>query len=472
MKRVMRRPSARGGRERRPSRFLRPSGAADAEAAWLSELKPGLTAGVLYEDEDLYHERLLIWPVAPKLGDWFVMTPDSDVYVEGLGCGGGDDCPIQAFRCSADGLAPSLAEGRFYRFTGFPSKDELRKLMIDARQITEAGEDPPPTPKMTLLPDGTPTSTQAFLKLSEGSSGKAGGAQLTKAKAKSKAEKTEIEKAGGKADPGSEQMSMIKTTGFEEEVWVALESSGGYEKGAVVEMTDGDVTLGSRGVHRGEDGEVAVSLVPDGEEDPEPSAKKTDKRKESDDARLLGELVYDTKGRRWIEYGAAVKEMVQEHSADFPLSGERTVEWLCSYTLGHGGSFDGRHTKWCLEQKIDKDSAAAVAHDLLGYSIELALCWDQVDASNLACLELISRTYQLVEETAGALQMEGLEHFIGRDSGAGLRRGIAVAPLLARHATQRQAEETAIMKEKRKAREEKALASNPGAGGKPAHQKK
>ena len=39
----------------------------------------------------------------------------------------------------------------------------------------------------------------------------------------------------------------------------------------------------------------------------------------------------------------------------FPLQGEREVGWLCDYTIGHGGTFDGRHTKWCLEQKIGKE---------------------------------------------------------------------------------------------------------------------
>ena len=77
-------------------------------------------------------------------------------------------------------------------------------------------------------------------------------------------------------------------------------------------------------------------------------------------------------------------------------------------------------------------------------------------------------SYQLVEETTGALQIEGLDHYVGRDSGAGLRRGVALAPTLARHATDRQAAETQILKERRKAREEKASekSSNGKSGGK------
>ena len=97
-------------------------------------------------------------------------------------------------------------------------------------------------------------------------------------------------------------------------------------------------------------------------------------------------------------------------------------------------------------------------HDLLGFCMELAHCYDQVDPLNLAALELIGRAYQIVEETSGSLQLEGFEHYVGR-GGAGLRRGIAMAPGLACHATEAQSRETAILKERRTAREEKAAAS-------------
>ena len=63
------------------------------------------------------------------------------------------------------------------------------------------------------------------------------------------------------------------------------------------------------------------------------------------------------------------------------------------------------------------------------------------------------------------MQMECLEHYAGRDvHGAGLRRGIALAPSLAAHATEQQSKQTGILKERRKAREEKAAAKSQPAG--------
>ena len=141
------------------------------------------------------------------------------------------------------------------------------------------------------------------------------------------------------------------------------------------------------------------------------------------------------------------------------------MQWVCDYTTTHGGSFDGRHTKWLTEQRVDRDSACAVLHDLLGLTLELGLCFDQVDASNMASMEVVCRAYQLIEETGGSMQMEGLEHYVGRDvHGAGLRRGIALAPSLAAHATEQQSKQTGILKERRKAREEKAAAKSQPAG--------
>ena len=63
---------------------------------------------------------------------------------------------------------------------------------------------------------------------------------------------------------------------------------------------------------------------------------------------------------------------------------------------------------------------------------------------------------------------EGMEHFIGRDATAGLRRGVALAPDLAADAVQRQSKETEILKQRRKAKEERTLAANKGGerGGK------
>ena len=115
--------------------------------------------------------------------------------------------------------------------------------------------------------------------------------------------------------------------------------------------------------------------------------------------------------------------------------------------------------------EIDTDSTAYVMHDLLGAALDLAATWDQLDMANCASMELVGRIYQMIEETRGSMTTEGLEHFIGRDPTAGVRRGVALAPALAEDAMSRQSKEVEILKQRRKAREEKALAGNKGQSG-------
>ena len=60
------------------------------------------------------------------------------------------------------------------------------------------------------------------------------------------------------------------------------------------------------------------------------------------------------------------------------------------------------------------------------------------------------------------MRTEGLEYYIGRDQGGATRRGIAMAPGLARHATDQLAKEVEIAKQRRKFREEQAAKRGDG----------
>eukprot|EP00971_Amphidinium_carterae_P261526 5188412-Amphidinium_carterae.1 len=69
-------------------------------------------------------------------------------------------------------------------------------------------------------------------------------------------------------------------------------------------------------------------------------------------------------------------------------------------------------------------------------ALEVAVTYDQLDISNLACGEVLARLYQLTEETTGTMKLEGLEHFVGPQESAGARRGVALAPGLAKDHTE------------------------------------
>ena len=111
---------------------------------------------------------------------------------------------------------------------------------------------------------------------------------------------------------------------------------------------------------------------------------------------------------------------------------------------------------------------------MIGYILELALSYDQLDISNLASMEMVARVYQLLEETKGTMMVKGLEHYIGRSKTGGRKRGVALAPSLAKHVTTNLGTDIEILKQRRKAREEEAAAKyatkkhkdgNQGGGG-------
>ena len=124
--------------------------------------------------------------------------------------------------------------------------------------------------------------------------------------------------------------------------------------------------------------------------------------------------------------------------------------WLYKLVLAHGG-FDARHTKWVAEQRITRDSSPYHLHDLLGHALDLAATVDQLDAPNCSSLEVVGRIYQLIEETAGSMQIEGIEHYKGKDISGSLKPGVALSPELARHTTEKLSQQTEIFKQCRKA---------------------
>lgn len=109
--------------------------------------------------------------------------------------------------------------------------------------------------------------------------------------------------------------------------------------------------------------------------------------------------------------------------------------------------------------------------------LELALCRDQLDVSNLLCFERLERRCQMVEESyrqrheqqrllkAAGQNITALtsEIFEGKHKMAG---GAIVAPALIEHVAKRAAESSVILKQQRKALEARGPAAPKAAGNK------
>ncbi|CAK0813475.1 unnamed protein product [Prorocentrum cordatum] len=223
------------------------------------------------------------------------------------------------------------------------------------------------------------------------------------------------------ADPDQDA---VEDRDDESDVWVAVEAVGDVKGAAEVHLEDSGVVEGDRALIKlSPDVRAFARDVKGGVAMPAPRAGRADgdrggKPAKADrllDARILSPVRYVTGGRRWGDFANFVGRRHGEPMEDFPLESERSTMWLMRCERGHGGTFDSRQTKWFLEHRIERATTARLMHDLLGLALDLDACYDQPGVANLGCIKRISRMYQLCEETTGSLQLEGLEHHLGRD---------------------------------------------------------
>ena len=101
------------------------------------------------------------------------------------------------------------------------------------------------------------------------------------------------------------------------------------------------------------------------------------------------------------------------------------VMWLLRFLGKKGGTF-----KFVTERRWDQEALPSVAHNLLGFVLELSTSYGQLDGGDLAMLEVIARLYQVLDESGGRLHVEELAHYFGRDRTSGLWNGITLGPNL------------------------------------------
>ena len=118
---------------------LRPRG---DEVEALSQCRPGQKAIVWYTDDDVYHERILVWRVDEDT--WYVLTPDRDLYPE-CWSGRSDEGPISFKLKDVDFRYFSRVSQPVYRFATYPTDDEFKSHISTAlRELGLEGVNPLP----------------------------------------------------------------------------------------------------------------------------------------------------------------------------------------------------------------------------------------------------------------------------------------------------------------------------------------
>jgi len=188
----------------------------------------------------------------------------------------------------------------------------------------------------------------------------------------------------------------------------------------------------------------------------------------SSDARVLT-VEYDQTGERFRSFRDAVTLADEVKWPDWPVPGKiMTVLWCLRFMLNRAGTPTLWHQTFVSLGKLNTNDHQVVFHDALCRILETAMCYDQLNCPALASLELICRQIQCIEERykdkfqGGDVASSGsLEHHLM--AGIQSRSQLCICPALNDWLADEIRKQTAVDKERRKAREERTL-SRPDRG--------
>ena len=117
------------------------------------------------------------------------------------------------------------------------------------------------------------------------------------------------------------------------------------------------------------------------------------------------------------------------------------------------------------EMRLGAGDRTAYELQVLARIMEHAACYDQLNLFNLGCVEVMVRKLQMAEEKykERLYHNQGLGDNVGEDhhlfmGTQGTRGNLCVAPALQKFIAEELQKESAVLKERRKAREERSLA--------------
>lgn len=250
----------------------------------------------------------------------------------------------------------------------------------------------------------------------------------------------------------------------EPEVWVTLEERGGFFRGE-------EITLeGRRSAVEGDRGWVEVQGPPAvlvGIGRAGTAATTPPRGAEHDDLRTLP-VRFDPRAMRGRPFGNGVEALTETDMGDWRISGLRTSLWLCR-ALSEGGQTPTQHHYWWRSiLQLASSDPGVDEHKFLAECLEQAVAIDQLNVGELHVFERISRRFLFWEEMFAAA-LRSADAGTGSDDawieerrlfmGESRAKGCAlVFPALEQHVTSKRAEESAILKERRKGQEERQKA--------------
>ena len=268
------------------------------------------------------------------------------------------------------------------------------------------------------------------------------------------------------APPGLPPAAIVPMPGAQQ-VWRAseeMEAIAGHATSRKVEFGDkvllgpNDVVLGDKAVVVLADGRPCFAMRTNLAKDD----FKTERiGKLADDARTLP-AKFNVRGQLQRDFTDAVAQMMEEAAQEgWPVSGPRTLPLLESYT--RMGCAPRQHRQqWVTQANIPKEDRSRYERETLCALLDIGSTYDQLNMPSLACMELASRRVQLIEDARrlnpSAPSYEGANYFMGSAVGD---QGAIVVSALSSHVASRLQADASVAKERRKQREERALAKAP-----------
>lgn len=416
---------------------------------------------MVYLDYDVegepWHERLLLAPAGGAA--WAVLSPDNDMFIEDLAVP-----PLGSVRVGPGGWALPHGLGvdagnPVYRFRTRPTVEEVARLTAEALPL-------------------------AALHLAQSGHGP------------SSASPESVE-----APPGLVLVAPVATEESGPGSWIHVDEKGGGHLGDIVSNAEvlargivrGDVALypmGAEGwcaLHRvtreSADAEVGelrsrwAAVTPRGDDpgrsgllprppavEAAPPAARGELEDLDGDARTLA-VLRNSAGERFRDLRSVAERSTQLELEDWALEGPRTALWYVTQVARTGTGLVARHQTWRHENKLEEESHLCSLHEIISEILEMAASVDQLDIGNLVSIECACRQLQYVEHEVkkkadarrGDYSAEA--YFLGRTRRSG---GALIAPELLKWVSEKAARDSAVLKEQRKAAEERALARKTG----------
>ena len=145
---LMRAAAKNPGKNERRLRL--PDGRGAAEEEFSERLEPGRAVFLYYQDDPgVWHAALLLYPEGE---DWYILTPDGDVYLEDV-CARTQETVAAAALGKMDRSAPRGLRGQLYQFRSKVSDATLEMYMAELRDQVPGDQ---PEPKRWIDSSGLP----------------------------------------------------------------------------------------------------------------------------------------------------------------------------------------------------------------------------------------------------------------------------------------------------------------------------